>query len=77
MTIYHVQHCCLVLRGFPTTMLRATIARNIDACPLDVSDTQYRLRARMIVNGIHSSNKDTPPKVPMISGITPTRPAKK
>ena len=43
---------------------------------LDLSDPQYRLWARMIVNGIHSS-KDTPPKVPMISGVTPTRPAKK
>ena len=43
---------------------------------LDLSDPQYRLWARTIVNGIHSS-KDTPPKVPMISGVTPTRPAKK
>ena len=36
------------------------------------SDPQYRLWARMIVNGIHTS-KETPPNVPMITGITPTR----
>ena len=38
----------------------------------DYTDPQYRLWARMIINGIHSS-KDTPPQVPMITGVTPTR----
>lgn len=36
------------------------------------SDPQYRLWARMITNGIHAS-KETPPQVPMITGVTPTR----
>ena len=40
------------------------------------SDPQYRLWARMIINGIHSS-KETPPQVPMITGITPTRTARR
>ena len=40
------------------------------------SDPQYRLWARMIINGIHSS-RETPPQVPMITGITPTRQSKK
>ena len=40
------------------------------------SDPQYRLWARMIANGIHSS-MEVPPQVPMITGITPTRKAKK
>lgn len=42
----------------------------------EYSDPQYRLWARMIINGTHSS-KDTPPQVPMITGITPSRPARK
>ena len=45
-----------------------------DKCNL--SDPQYRLWARMITNGIHSS-KETPPQVPMITGTTPTRTARK
>ena len=36
---------------------------------LELNDTQYRLWARMIVSGIHSS-MDTPPQVPMITGCT-------
>ena len=40
------------------------------------SDPQYRLWARMITNGTHSS-KETPPQVPMITGITPSRSARK
>lgn len=40
------------------------------------SDPQYRLWARMFVNGLHSS-KETPPQVPMITGITPTRSTRK
>lgn len=41
----------------------------------NLSDPQYRLWARMITNGIHSS-KETPPQVPMITG-TPTRAPRK
>ena len=37
-----------------------------DKCNL--SDPQYRLWARMITNGIHSS-KETPPQVLMITGL--------
>ena len=37
---------------------------------LDLNEVQYRLWARMICTGIHSS-KETPPQVPMITGITP------
>ena len=40
-----------------------------DKCNL--SDPQYRLWAKMITNGLHSS-KETPPYVPMITGTTPT-----
>lgn len=36
------------------------------------SEMQYRLWARMIVNGIHSS-KETPPQIPLITGVTPKR----
>ena len=43
---------------------------------LDLSEVQYRLWARMITTGIHSS-KDTPPQVPMITGITPRKKPKK
>ena len=43
---------------------------------LDLSDPQYRLWARMIVCGNHSSRKQ-PPRVPLITGITPTRPSRK
>ena len=39
---------------------------------LELNDTQYRLRARMIASGIHAS-KDTPPQVPLITGVTPRR----
>ena len=39
---------------------------------LELNDTQYRLWARMIVTGIHAS-KDTPPQVPLITGVTPKR----
>ena len=37
---------------------------------LELNDTQYSLWARMIVTGIHGS-KDTPPQVPLITGVTP------
>ena len=37
---------------------------------LELNDTQYHLWARMIVTGIHAS-KDTPPQVPLITGVTP------
>ena len=40
------------------------------------SDPQYRLWARMITNGIHSS-KETPPQVPMITGVVPSRQARR
>ena len=43
---------------------------------MNYSDPQYRLWARMIVNGLHSS-KESPPQVPMITGIVPTRPSRK
>ena len=43
------------------------IEMHSDKCNL--SDIQYRLWARMIVNGIHSSK----PQVPMMTGPTPTR----
>ena len=36
------------------------------------TDPQLRLWARMIINGLHTS-KETPPQVPMITGITPTK----
>ena len=39
---------------------------------LELSDTQYCLWARMIVCSIHAS-KDTPPQVPLITGVTPKR----
>ena len=42
----------------------------------NLSEVQYRLWARMITTGIHSS-KDTPPQVPMITGITPKRKQRK
>ena len=43
---------------------------------LALSDPQYRLWARMIVCGNHSS-KEKPPQVPLITGITPTRRSRK
>ena len=39
---------------------------------LKLSEVQYRLWARMLVTGVHSS-KETPPQVPMITGSTPRR----
>ena len=39
---------------------------------LKLSEVQYRLWARMLVTGVHSS-KETPPQVPMITGNTPRR----
>ena len=39
---------------------------------LKLSEVQYRLWARMLVTGIHSS-KENPPQVPMITGSTPRR----
>ena len=38
----------------------------------NLSDPQYRLWARMYINGIHPS-KETPPQVPMITGAMPAR----
>jgi len=40
------------------------------------SDPQFRLWARMVVNGLHSS-KEIPPQIPLITGITPTRGTRK
>ena len=40
------------------------------------TEPQYRLWARMIQNGIHTS-KDSPPQVPMITGATPGNKKKK
>ena len=40
---------------------------------MNLSEVQYRLWARMLVTGVHSS-KDNPPQVPMIMGSTPRRP---
>ena len=39
---------------------------------LKLSEVQYRLWARMLVTGVHSS-KENPPQVPMITGSTPRR----
>ena len=39
---------------------------------LELSETQYRLWARMVVTGIHGS-KEEPPQVPLIIGVTPKR----
>ena len=39
---------------------------------LELSEVQYRLWARMLVTGVHSS-KESPPQVPMITGCTPRR----
>ena len=39
---------------------------------LELSDTQYRLWARMIEAGIHA-RKDMPPQVPLITEVTPKR----
>ena len=35
-----------------------------------LNDTQYHLWVRRIVSSIHAS-KDTPPQVPLITGVTP------
>ena len=35
-------------------------------------EPQFRLWARMVINGIHKS-KETPPNIRMITGVTPTR----
>ena len=39
---------------------------------LKLSEVQYRLWARMLVTGVHSS-RENPPQVPMITGSTPRR----
>ena len=39
---------------------------------LKLSEVQFRLWARMLVTGVHSS-KETPPQIPMITGSTPRR----
>lgn len=39
---------------------------------LELSEVQFRLWARMLVTGVHSS-KETPPQIPMITGSTPRR----
>ena len=65
--------------GSPGPSKRAVKEREVDDITEELkelhdnySDPQYRLWARMIVNGLHSS-KDVPPQVPMITGVTPTR----
>ena len=40
------------------------------------TEPQYRLWARMVQNGIHTS-KDSPPQVPMITGAIPGNKKKK
>ena len=37
---------------------------------MNLSEVQYRLWARMLVTGVHSS-KDNPPQFPMITGSIP------
>ena len=39
---------------------------------MELSEVQYRLWARMIITGVHS-DKDTPPQIPIITGIIPKR----
>ena len=39
---------------------------------LKLSEVQFRLWARMLVTGVHSS-KETPPQIPMITDSTPRR----
>ena len=39
---------------------------------MELSEVQYRLWARIIITGVHS-DKDTPPQIPIITGITPKR----
>ena len=39
---------------------------------LELTNTQYRLWARMIVTGVHAT-KDTPPQVPLIAGVATKR----
>lgn len=46
--------------------------KELNESKLDLTEVQYRLWARMISTGIHSS-KDTPPQIPMITGVTPKR----
>ncbi len=52
------------------------LTKELNEEKLTLSEVQYRLWARMITTGIHSS-KDTPPQVPMITGITPKRKQRK
>lgn len=64
----------------PTSSKRADKESEIDDITFDLkglhgdkfSEPQYRLWARMIINGLHSS-RESPPNVPMITGFTPTR----
>ena len=51
----------------------ATELKELHGDKLQLNETQYRLWARMIVSGIHTS-KDEPPQVPLITtGVTPKR----
>ena len=68
----------------PTPSKRAAKEMEVDGICTELKDLhkgkytepQYRLWARMIVNGVHSSKND-PPQVPMIVGYTGTRAPKK
>lgn len=59
---------------------RAEKESEVDDITIDLKDLhgdkytepQYRLWARMIINGLQSS-RETPPDIPMITGFTPTR----
>ena len=42
---------------------------------LELTEPQYRLWARLLSTGVHSS-KDEPPKIPLITGVTPKRRSK-
>ena len=59
---------------------RAEKESEVDDITIDLKDLhgdkytepQYRLWARMIINGLHSS-REAPPDIPMITGFNPTR----
>jgi hypothetical protein len=64
----------------PPTSKRAEKESEVDDVTSDLkglhgdkyTEPQYRLWARMIINGLHSS-RESPPNIPMITGFTPTR----
>ena len=46
--------------------------KELNGSTLELSEVQYRLWARMISTGVHTS-KETPPQIPMITGVPPKR----